>query len=98
MRALEENIVRFSPQTHDMNDPHGVWNDIRLNADSLALDHSTGVILEERVDSALQMEIAELLRKAVSTIPSDVDPKVVQRIQSQIEEVLDPELDGDGTD
>lgn len=88
MEQLRANLDAFSFVTHDPTYSSSTWNDIRLNADSLALDFTTALTLEEGVDSELRSEIAALLQRAVDIMPDDVDPQVVEKLQSDIADVL----------
>ncbi len=98
MAKLEESIARVSLQTHDASNLNGIWDEIRLNVDSLSFDHFTAVALDEHPDPELQADIAALFRKAADTIPSDVDSRVTAGIQRKIEQVLNPESDGESDD
>lgn len=88
MQLLQENLFRFSLAAHDVNDPNGTWNDIRLNADSLTLDFATALVLEGSVDSEFRSAVAALLQQAVDIMPPDVDPCVVEKMQNHIADVL----------
>lgn len=88
MEQLRANLEAFLLATHVAADPNSTWNDIRLNADSLVLDFTTALTLEEWVDPELRREIAALLQRAVDVMPDDVDPRVVEKLQGDIADVL----------
>lgn len=52
------------------------------------MDFATALTLEENIDAEFRSEVAALLQQAVNIMPSDVDPDVVEKMQSDIADVL----------
>lgn len=88
MEQLRGNLEKFSLATRDAVNPNNLWNDIRLNADSLIVDFTTALTLEDSVDSEFRSEIAALLQQAVDIMPSDVNPDVIEQMQNHVADVL----------
>jgi len=88
MDNLRASLDAFSLDLHDASDPARAWNDIRLHSDSLALDFTTALSLEGEIDQDSRRAVAALLQRAVDILPADVDPRVVEKIQSDIADIL----------
>lgn len=88
MDNLRTSLEAFSPDTHDVSNPDGTWNIIRLHADSLILDFTTALTLEGEIDQESRRAVAKLLQMAVDIMPADVHPNVVENIQNGIADVL----------
>lgn len=88
MQQLKTDLEKFFVATHDAHDSSDTWNDIRMSADSLILDFSTALAIEDYVDSHYRSDIAALLQRAADIMPPDIDPRVVEQLQSHISEIL----------
>ena len=88
MDKLQTSLETFSLDTHNASDADGTWNNIRLHADSLVLDFTTALTLEDGIDQESRRAVAQLLQRAVDIMPFDVDPSVVEKMQSDIADVL----------
>jgi hypothetical protein len=88
MGNLRTSLGALRSGPHDPKDPNSAWNDVRLNAQSLAADFLSALTLEGYVDGDLRRAIACLLQEAVDIMPNDVNAEVVELLQSEIAEVL----------